>query len=218
MKNLKLEWVLWIFLILSAIIWFAIAQIQDLDLTTFKDFIRPIPDVVTFDLILSFLFVKWGWRWKYFQGWLVPFPDLTGTWLGTIQSEWRTEDGSRLDPIPAVLTINQTFSHISCVLRTSEMESHSYVEGFYIDKDRQIRKLCYSYTSTPKITLRERSTPHDGTALFSIIGKPVERLEGEYWTQRQTIGSINMKYKSRDIIDSLPVSSQQHPMDKNSKN
>jgi len=166
---------------------------------------QPIPKVVTADLLLVGVFMKWGWRWKYFQGWLVPFPDLNGTWQGHIQTNWKDAQGKTPGPIPAMLTINQTFGRISCVMRTGEMESRSYVEGFCIDKERQIRQLCYSYNSKPKSILRDWSTPHDGSILFNIIGKHVYKLEGEYWTQRQTIGTITLTFLTKNLLDELPI-------------
>jgi hypothetical protein len=91
-------------------------------------------------------------------------------------------------------------------------ESCSYLEGFCIDKDAQVRQLCYSYTSKPKAALRDRSTPHDGTVLLRIIGSPVRRLEGEYWTQRQTTGTVTLTYRTAEVLDELPADLPAHPM------
>lgn len=101
---------------------------------------------------------------------------------------------------------------MSCVMRTGEMESHSYIEGFCIDKDAQVRRLCYSYTSRPKASLRERSTPHDGSILFNIIGTPVHKLEGEYWTQRQTTGTITLTFRTNELLDEMPSDLPTHPV------
>jgi len=182
------------------------------NLQDFLDFMRPIPNVVTADLVLVALFVKWGWRWKYFQGWLVPFPDLNGTWTGFLQTDWKDDQGITPGPIPVMLTICQSFAHLSCVMRTAEMASHSYVEGFWIDQDRQIRQICYTYTSKPKSSIRDRSTPHDGTATLNIIGDPIQKLEGEYWNQRKSTGTISLSFTSRKILDEIPIDLLSHPM------
>ncbi|MBC8264103.1 MAG: hypothetical protein H8E47_08290 [Anaerolineales bacterium] len=212
MKNLNLEPFLFILLGFSGLVWFAVARASGLNMKNLFDFMRPIPNVVTADLLLVAFFMKWGWRWKYLQDWLVPFPDLNGTWQGNIQTNWKDTDGNTPDPIPVILTIKQTFGHVSCVMRTAEMESHSYAEGFCIDRERQIRQLCYSYTSKPKASLRGRSTPHDGTVLFNIIGKPVHKLEGEYWTQRQTTGTVALMFQTKALLDGLPSDLPVHPM------
>lgn len=212
MNNLNLKPFLIILLTISGLAWFGIATVDGLDMQNFVEFMRPIPTVVTIVLILVAIFVKWLWRWKHLQGWLVPFPDLNGTWQGYIQTHWKNAEGKAPDQIPAVLTIRQTFGRISCVMRTAEMESHSYLEGFCIDAEAQVRQLCYSYTSKPKTALRSRSTPHDGTMLFNIVGNPVRKLEGEYWTQRQTTGSVTLTFRDKALLDELPTDNQAHPM------
>jgi hypothetical protein len=173
---------------------------------------RPIPTVVTVDLLIVGIFMKWLWRWKHLQGWLIPFPDLNGTWQGYIQTNWKNEEGKTPGPIPTILTVKQSFGRMSCVMRTAEMESYSYLADFCIDKDSQIRRLCYSYTSKPKAALRDRSTPHDGTILFNIIGSPVRKLEGEYWTQRTTTGTVTLTYRTAEILEELPPDLPAHPM------
>lgn len=212
MKNLNLKPFLFVLLVFSGLVWFAVAMANGLDMKNLLDFMRPIPKVVTADLLLAAVFMKWGWRWRYFQGWLVPFPDLNGTWQGQIQTTWKDAQGNTPGPVPVVLTIKQTFGRISCVMQTAEMESHSYVEGFCIDREAQIRRLCYSYQSKPKASLRDRSTPHDGTILLNIIGKPVRKLEGEYWTQRQTTGTVTLTFRTKDLLDELPGDLPAHPM------
>src|SRR5947208_1047059 len=39
-------------------------------------------------LALVWVFIGYTWRWAIFRNWLVPFPDLNGTWQGTIQTTW----------------------------------------------------------------------------------------------------------------------------------
>ena len=110
MRNANLKVSLWILLVLSAIIWFLFAYFTGLNLSKISDFFGLIPEVITLDLIAITIFVKWLWRWKWFRGWLVPFPDLNGTWLGEIRSEWIDQEKSKkIPPISAMLTVRQTF-------------------------------------------------------------------------------------------------------------
>jgi hypothetical protein len=212
MKNLNMKPFVNLLAGFSVIVLFAAALVQGFDLRNLSDLPRLIPIVATADGIAYFVFTAWLWRWKHLQGWLVPFPDLNGTWQGHIQTNWKDAQGDTPGPIPAILTIKQSFGRMSCVMRTAEMESHSYLEGFCIDKDAQVRRLCYSYTSRPKTTLRDRSTPHDGTMLFNIIGKPVQKLEGEYWTQRQTSGTVTLIFRTRNLFDEIPSDLSEHPI------
>jgi SNF family Na+-dependent transporter len=67
-------------------------------------------------LILAAFFVGYAWRWKIFRSWLVPFPDLNGTWQGVIQTTWKhPETGAIPAPIPVILTIKQSFTRIILV-------------------------------------------------------------------------------------------------------
>jgi len=69
-------------------------------------------------------FVGYAWRWKIFRGWLVPFPDLNGTWQGSIQTTWKNpETGVVPAPIPVILTIKQSFTRISCVMSATGISS-----------------------------------------------------------------------------------------------
>ena len=213
MRNLLLKNSLFLLVVVSAIAWFVLAYFNKLDLSKMGDFFGLIPKVVTIDLFVIGIFVKWGWKQKIFRNWLVPFPDLNGTWLGSIHSDWvNPNTGNKPPPIPVMLTINQSFSHVSCKMTTSEMESNSYSEGFIIDAERQIKEIAYSYNSKPRLSLSERSTPHDGTAVFKIIENPVLKLVGRYWTERPTKGEIIVEFHKRPILEELPESLGAHPV------
>lgn len=212
MKNLNMKPFLYLFAGFSAIVLSVAALIRGFDARNFLDVLRLIPIVATADCLAYFAFTTWLWRWKRLQGWLIPFPDLNGTWQGHIQTSWKDDEGNSPGPIPAILSIRQSFRRMSCVMRTGEMESYSYLEGFCIDREAQVRRLCYSYTSKPKASLRDRSTPHDGTILFNIIGTPVQKLEGEYWTQRHTSGTITLTFRTKDQLDELPTDIPVHPL------
>jgi len=215
MKNVNLKLSLWLLLGFSAVAWFCFGYLAGLDLSKVKDFFSILPRVVTVDVIVVSLFVKWGWRIKMLRGWLVPFPDLTGTWVGHIRSDWVDEkSGRRMDPIPAMLTVRQTFFHISCVMQTEEMRSDSYVEGFQIDHDRQIKQLAYSYISRTRLTVRERSAPHDGSVVFDVIEVPARKLRGRYWTERKTTGEMEFVYECQRILEELPSDFAPHPTSK----
>jgi hypothetical protein len=213
MQNTTLRNALYLLIGVSSIAWFLLAYFNGLDLSKVKDFFGLIPKVVSIDVLIVAVFVKWGWKFRIFRGWLVPFPDLSGTWIGFIHSDWKNpQTGEKPPPIPVMLTVNQSFSHISCVMRTSEMESSSYSEGFLIDVDRQVKKVAYSYTSKPRLSLNERSIPHDGTAVFQIIEKPKLKLVGRYWTERLTKGEFILEYHSSELLEDLPESIGEHPV------
>jgi hypothetical protein len=51
---------------------------------------------------------KWLWRWPLMKGWLVQFPDLTGTWLARSSSETFADA-----PHYAVIAIDHRFDRLS---------------------------------------------------------------------------------------------------------
>jgi hypothetical protein len=213
MHNLTLKNSIYVLISLSAGAWFSLAYISGGDLSKAKDFFGLVPKVVTIDLAFITVFVKWGWKLKFFRGWLVPFPNLNGTWIGFIYSDWQNpETGEKPNPIPTMLTLKQSFFHVSCVMHTGEMNSYSYSEGFLIDPDRQIKQLSYSYTSQPRTSLSNRSATHDGTAVFRIIEKPKPQLTGRYWTERLTKGEIILEYHSDEILEKMPSTLGDHPV------
>jgi hypothetical protein len=164
-------------------------------------------------LLVIGVFVSHAWRWKMFRGWLVPFPDLNGTWQGSIQTTWKNPDTGEIPgPIPVILTIKQSFIRISCVMRTAEMTSRSYLADFWLDGDEQVRMLGYSYHSKPLPTVVDRSQPHDGTIIFELIGDPVTKLKGTYWTERKTTGEVTLSFRGSTRLDEFPSDLGKHPV------
>ena len=213
MQKLTIKSSLYMIIGVSALAWFSLAYINGLDLSKAKDFFSLVPKVVSIDLLLIAIFIKWGWKFKFFRGWLVPFPNLNGTWVGSIYSDWvNPETSKKPKPIPVMLTIKQSFFHVSCVMHTGEMRSNSYSEGFIIDADRQIKQLAYSYTSRPNLSLSNRSVSHDGTGVFQIIEKPKPKLSGRYWTERLTKGEIKLEFYSTELLEEIPKELNLHPV------
>jgi hypothetical protein len=195
MRNLNKTLFVWLLLATTVCVWIALAAIRSVASSDPAGLLRLLPTVVVIDCGLIGLFVKWGWRWRLLYPWLVPFPDLNGMWKGTLHSTYvDPKTGERAALIKATLAVRQTFTDISCVMRTDEMTSSSGLAGFVLDKEQQQKQLVYTYCSRPKLTLAERSTMHDGTIVFDIVGDPPARLSGHYWTTRGTAGEAELKY------------------------
>jgi hypothetical protein len=162
---------------------------------------KKFPQAVTVYIILALIFVKWVWRWRIFQGWLVKIPDLQGTWKGEIISTWiNPETNKKLDPISAVLSIKQNFNKIDCLLFTEESSSYSVAAEINLDQGGNLY-LNYNYTNRPRSSVRERSEIHDGAAILKIIKSPDALLEGEYWTSRKTTGEMKFSFESKKIAE-----------------
>ncbi len=213
MKNIQIKRSIYALVVVSALAWFSLAWFSDIDLSVATSFFSLVPKVVTCDLLFVLVFTKWCWKWKAFRGWLVPFPNLNGTWVGNIYSDWiNPETGEVVASIPVMLTVKQGFFHINCKMVTGEMESFSTSEGFNIDPERQIKQLAYIYSSKPRIALNQRSVRHDGSIVFDIIEIPSRKLKGRYWTERKTIGEIILTQYSPDILEDFPEDFDRHPV------
>ena len=212
-KNLNITKFVYAVVILSAFFWYGLAFFSGKDISKLWDFIKLIPNVVTADLVALFVFTKWGWKWTIFRKWLVPFPDLNGTWKGQINTTWiDPKTNKRPEPIPVVLTIKQSFTNVSCVMRTAEMTSYSYAEDFKLNNEKQIKQLVYSYASTPNAKVTERSPAHNGTIILDIVGTPVKKLKGCYWTARKTTGEVELTFWKKELLDELPDDLKKHPI------
>lgn len=203
MKNIKEEALLWVRLVGFVAIWAAILYLTGTALSINWEALKKLPDVVTVYVIAAFVFSKWLWRWRVFRGWLVPFPDLQGTWDGELKSTWKDTNGQVIPPIPATLVIRQTFSSVSCALFTQESESYSAAAQISRDDDSGALFLNYNYSNRPKATIRDRSAIHDGAARLRIIETPGRSLQGEYWTGRCTTGDMSFTFRSRQLVDTF---------------
>ena len=194
MKNINWKYVIYIvlgiFCITSLVIFWTGEKSFTIDFIL--DSISTSVPIITF---LSCLFCTKLWKLKCFQKWLVLIPDINGTWTGTIESTWvNPETGHSIDPINAELVIHQSLFSITCFMKTGEMRSHSLCASLNIDFNSEISQLIYTYTSTPKQTLQEKSRIHYGTALLNLEGNfNVSSMSGDYWTGRTTSGSIYLK-------------------------
>ena len=155
--------------------------------------------------ILS-IFIYWAWKFPIFQGWLVNVPYIEGTWKGSCISNW-VDPATNITPPPIemYLVIKQTLLTIHCTVFTVESTSQSLAASFCIDSIWGSRCLTYTFRNRPEINIRHRSQIHEGTAIFDIIGSPANLLKGEYWTNRQTTGLIQLQFVSRDRADCFNV-------------
>lgn len=172
------------------IIFLATQNLSSIDL---QKALSHISTTISINIIIWMLFIKWGWKWKIFYPWLVPFPDLSGEWQGTIKSNWKEIE---LEPVPTEVTISQTFFNVQVRVKTGESKSYSIGASFDIDKDRGVQQLFYSYLNTPKPGVRDRSEMHYGSTILNFNGFKVTSMEGEYWTSRETTGEIELTKKN----------------------
>ncbi len=165
---------------------------QNLDSIDFHKAITHVSTTISINIILWMIFIAWGWKLKIFYPWLVPFPNLSGDWEGTIKSNWKEK---KLDPIPIEVSITQNFFNVQVRIKTKESRSYSIGASFDIDNERGFQQLFYTYLNTPKAGVRERSEIHYGSTILNFDGFKVTKMDGEYWTDRETTGEITLTKK-----------------------
>lgn len=199
-RHINIKAFLWVIVPLSILLWILLILISDIGVEPLWNAIKKIPTVITIDFGMWLIFSKLAWKWKIFQGWLIPFPVLEGTWSGLMKSTWTDPATSKtLQPIPFTLVIRQSFLTINCSIYTKESSSISYSADILVDRETKKRQLIYHYTNRPKASVRNRSEIHDGTALLDIMGAKPNEMKGEYWTSRKTTGDIEVKFTSKEL-------------------
>jgi hypothetical protein len=163
-----------------------------------------------FSLVLSFLgitataFERWLWKLPLLQGWFVKRPDVSGTWLVDLRSEWVNQrTGAKLDPIGCYMAVRQTLSSLNMCLLTPESSSWFIAHKITLSDD-DVYQIAGVYLNNPKLPLRgDRSEIHYGAVLLDIQGFPPESLEGHYWTDRNSRGTMVLTHRKKKVFSTF---------------
>jgi hypothetical protein len=206
MKNIRHEAAIWAQLLTIVGIWVALLYLTGTPMRIDMAAVKHLPDVVLIYGFVYLVFTRWAWRWPLFRGWLVPLPNLQGTWIGTLDSTHQ----DRTTPIPVTIVIRQTFDAIHCSMYTEESDSTSVAAMLARDEVGISTTLNYTYANTPRAAVRNRSAMHNGaTALRVITVTDERRLEGQYWTDRQTTGDIAVTFSSKQLAETMQLAPSQ---------
>jgi hypothetical protein len=162
-----------------------------------------LSDLLAIVLALISAFERWAWRWRPLHPHIVGTPDVRGTWRGMLSSSWidpATE--SARPPKVVYLAIRQTLTTVWVRLLTNESASDQMVGSVKKDAASEDWLLSYNYRNTPKLPLRKTSPEHRGGTFLTIYGEPPARIEGEYWTSRDTKGTLAMDARVEAVAQS----------------
>lgn len=142
----------------------------------------------------------WAWHLPLVQK-LPQVPrDLRGTWKGTLESFWiDPETGSSPPPKVAYLVIRQSATTVSVVMLTNESKSKSSLA--VISDDGVSASLDYMYLNRPDSRYEYRSRMHHGSTTLDITGRLAVRLQGRYWTSRDSKGELDFDQRSMKFAD-----------------
>jgi hypothetical protein len=138
---------------------------------------------------LRFVFEKWLWRLRFFQGKLVKVPDLSGKWIANLHSysfdtyfEREVEILHKFDRMiytswgrnPDRTVISKEVGIATEIKRTDSQEVHLIV--------------VYQNQPGSKMDSKNNSHQHVGCAYLRLVDEAVPRgeweLSGEYWTDK----------------------------------
>lgn len=167
----------------------------------FEDnWLAPFGSAVSAATLALIAFDRWVWRWPIVCR-FANRPVVHGTWHGTLSSYY--EDPTTKQRVPAdrdvYFVVRQRFWTLSMQLITKESKSRSIV-GVIDDQGDGAHALVSIYRNTPKLRVRERSPIHHGALMLDVSGKPANRLEGFYWTDRKTMGELELHTRYDKLI------------------
>jgi len=163
-----------------------------------SDFYHAFSYVVTSVAFALVLWERYLWHWWPFYPYLHKRPDLRGTWKGQLDSNYLDpETKGQKPPIEVYIVVRQTYSTIDVRLFSAESSSVS-LSGNFVCDNIGLYTLACTYRNTPTILRRKKSPISHGGLLLSIRGTPIHRLDGEYWTDRNTAGEIVFTARSAD--------------------
>jgi hypothetical protein len=203
MNNYSKRTKITIWVVVTVLISVILSIIFNRDLGDYKDWIFVIPNVITIELIVHWLFTQHLWKCKILYPWLVPFPDFTGTWVGELHSSYiNPKTNIRDKPRRCMLVIKHEYSTIHMIFVTDESRSYSFSEEIIFDSSKMIKQLTYCYANEPKLLLTNNNPNHKGTVVLSLID--TDRFEGVYFTDRETKGEIYLDFIGKKLLDKFP--------------
>lgn len=154
---------------------------------------------------LIVVFDRWLWRLPLVVRLFRTGPVLRGTWKGELLS---TYDNTRR---PVYLAVRQRFTEVEVRMMTEESTSET-TSCQLLRKPEDLSILEYSYSNVPRATVRSRSEVHFGSARLESTGQVPSRIEGTYWTDRQTTGEMEFTSHVGAILQSY-AEAEHHDFD-----
>jgi hypothetical protein len=190
-----------ILLVIAIAVWGGFLWLLGIDLT----WEHAQPYSLTLAALTSclWLFDQYIWKVRLVQK-LVRRPDLNGTWRVTLQSSYKENGSGELAAeVVGFAVIRQTFSSMSIRLMTEQSESFLVASSFDVQPDGTTY-VYGAYQSDPSIHLRSGiSEIHYGSFRYKVIGRPPSRIDGHYWTDRNTTGSISLVDRKSLFFDNF---------------
>lgn len=166
------------------------------------NYARPYSVVVAGLIALGFWFEKQLWRLPPISR-FVKLPDIRGTWEAELQPiDIRSGETEPIQPIRCFFPIEQSYSTLRLGLLTPESSSALIAHSILPAEIGDGYQVVGVYRNEPKVAFRERSEIHRGSLILRTHGSATKpnMLTGEYWTDRNTSGSVRLMRKVNKIF------------------
>lgn len=134
--------------------------------------------------LLLLAFDRWLWRYAPLR-WAVSRPVLHGTWKMTQRTTYEPRAHETME---SYLVVHQTYSTIRVDGLYAISESQSLSANLSVEKSRCV--LSYIFRTDAHTMHRAGNPPSRGAATLKVGRKPQLHLEGDYWMERGTRGSV----------------------------
>lgn len=162
-------------------------------------FFKPFTIVVAVIAAALAAYDRFLWKLPVFSA-AHDVPNLNGTWLGDRSTLWKDPKTGIVPPdAKSVLVVRQTFTSITVIGFTDESTSVSAAAGIAREADGGRLVVNYVYRNDPNLPKRPVSPPHYGAARLAIGGNK-DVLSGDYWTDRDSKGTVTFKRVSKDHV------------------
>ncbi len=135
----------------------------------------------------------WRWLWKINERFFNThiFPDLQGTYSGTLNFIW---EGTHTKSMTVV--VRQSLTRVRVFLKSDVSQSDS-VTAEIIKDGHDTWRLYYGYDNTSRNPTVVKSGDHAGFVQLNILVTDKLALSGRYFTDRNTSGSLELQRISR---------------------
>ena len=161
--------------------------------------LKPFSAAVSILFVAVTLFNLYLWRWPLFRSVLSDRPILVGAWHVEIESSFVDQNTGQRKVVEGYYLIRQTYLHLSVRFVTRETTSKTQCAQLVKSEDGEWA-LQGTYLDTPAVSLRDRSGIHFGAFWLVLSGSPVTSFRGQYWTDRDSKGSVRSIAHLRSAI------------------
>jgi SMODS-associating 2TM, beta-strand rich effector domain len=169
-----------------------------------------VSSAVSATVVFWLVFAKCGWKlWPFSL--LFTRPNIGGTWIGHLESDWQRGVQQPGVVIPIAFAIRQTFFSLLIYSLTKDRAGLSDVANLVVKEESGVTYLSYVYSLRDEF--RAGMGTQQGAAELRLIGGGASpELRGEYWTNTKTRGRLILRRSSDDLVGSFDDARQRWPL------